>query len=169
MNRASPTRFSLDAGGGWGGLEDAAIGSTMPDCRGQAARQAEPLLLNPKFDLSRALGGADGDLIAADTLWDFKSSAHGPSVFGRDDLWQLIGYAFADQSDTYKIASVGIAAIRRRQRVCYSLTELLAELSNERRALKQWRAGFAETVRAANARRCLARSIMHQRAGDSAS
>jgi hypothetical protein len=96
------------------------------------------------------LGGADGDVIAGDTLWDFKSSAHGASVFGRDDLWQLIGYVFADQSDTYKIASVGTAAIRRRQRVCWSLTELLAELSNERRALKQWRAGFAEAVRATN-------------------
>jgi hypothetical protein len=113
-------------------------------------RKAKPLLLNPKFDLSVALGGADGDLIAGDTLWDFKSSAHSTSVFGRDDLWQLVGYALADQSDTYKVTSLGIAAIRRRRRVCWSLPELLAELSNERRALKQWRAGFAEAVSAAN-------------------
>lgn len=35
-------------------------------------RKAKRLLLNPKFDLSLALGGADGDLIADDTLWDFK-------------------------------------------------------------------------------------------------
>ncbi len=113
-------------------------------------RKAKPLLLNPKFDLSLALGGADGDLIAGDTLWDFKSSSHNTSVFGRDDLWQLVGYALADRSDTYKIASLGIAAIRRRRRVCWLLPELLAELSNERRALSQWRAGFAEAVSAAS-------------------
>lgn len=71
-------------------------------------------------------------------------------MFGRDDLWQLIGYALADQSDTYKLTSVGIAAVRRRRRVYWSLPELLTELSNERRPLEQWRAGFAEAVSAAN-------------------
>lgn len=114
-------------------------------------RKAKPLILNPKFDLSLALGGADGDLIADNTLWDFKASANGTSVFGRDELWQLIGYALADQSDAYKLASLGITAIRRRRRVYWSLPELLAELSNERRPLTQWRAQFAEAVSAANA------------------
>jgi hypothetical protein len=123
-------------------------GSAIDDHRD--LRMSKPLLLNPKFDLSAALGGADGDLIAGDTLWDFKSSASSTSVFGRDDLWQLIGYALADQSNTYEIASLGIAAIRRRRRVCWSLPELLAELSNERRPLAQWRAGFAEAVSLAN-------------------
>ncbi|MGA9285771.1 MAG: hypothetical protein WBV85_10050 [Solirubrobacteraceae bacterium] len=114
-------------------------------------RTSEPLLFNPTFDLSHALGGADGDLIAGDTLWDFKSSAGNTNVFGRDDLWQLIGYALADQSDSYEIASLGIAAIRRRRRVCWPLPELLAELSNEQRPLVQWRAGYAEAVSLANA------------------
>lgn len=114
-------------------------------------RTAQPLWLNPTFDLSATLGGADGDLIAGDTLWDFKASARSDGVFGRDELWQLVGYALSDQSDTHKIRSLGIAAIRRRRRVSWSLAELLFELSNESRSLEQWRSEFAEAVSAANA------------------
>lgn len=111
-------------------------------------RQAKPLRLNPKFDLSLALGGADGDLIAGDTLWDLKSSASSKSVFGRDELWQLIGYALSDSRDMYEIRSVGIAAVRRRERVRWPLTGLLGELSKDLRSLEQWRTEFAEVVQA---------------------
>lgn len=112
---------------------------------------ASPLVLNPVFDLSVALGGADADVIAGRTLWDFKSSARVASVFSREDLWQLLGYALADQSDAYDLACVGIAALRRRKRVRWDIARLLADLSGESRPLERWRAEFARAVSAANA------------------
>lgn len=111
-------------------------------------RGAEPLTLNPTFDLSVALGGADADLIANETLWDLKSTARKASVFGREELWQLIGYALADISDAYAIRSVGIIAVRRRIRAQWPLIDLLGELSGDSRSLKRWRAEFAEVVQA---------------------
>lgn len=114
-------------------------------------RDASPLVLNPTFGLSVALGGADADVIAGRTLWDFKSSARVAGVFSREDLWQLLGYALADQSDAYDLAYVGIAALRRRERVRWDLARLLADLSGKSWALARWRAEFARAVTAANA------------------
>jgi hypothetical protein len=113
-------------------------------------RHASPLVLNPVFDLSVALGGADADVIAGRTLWELKSSARVAGVFSREDLWQLLGYALADQSDAYDLAGVGIAALRRRERVRWDIAVLLADLSGESRSLERWRAEFARAVSTAN-------------------
>jgi hypothetical protein len=114
-------------------------------------RDARPLVLNPVFDLSVALGGADADVIAGRTLWDFKSSARVAGVFSREDLWQLLGYALADQSHAYELACVGITALRRRRRVRWDIASLLADLSGESRPLELWRAEFAGAVSGADA------------------
>lgn len=91
-------------------------------------RQARPLVLNPRFQLSRALGGADADLIARHRLIDWKASA-ARQVVSRHELWQLVGYALADSTDEYEIQEVGIAALRWRSAVSWSLTDLLEELA----------------------------------------
>lgn len=91
-------------------------------------RQARPLVLNPRFRLSRALGGADADLIARHRLVDWKASA-ATRVVGRHELWQLAGYALADSTDKYEIREVGIAALRWRSEVSWPLTDLLEELA----------------------------------------
>lgn len=91
-------------------------------------RQARPLVLNPRFRLSRALGGADADLIARHRLVDWKASA-ATRVVGRHELWQLAGYALADSTDKYEIREVGIAALRWRSTVSWPLTDLLEELA----------------------------------------
>lgn len=90
-------------------------------------RDARPLVLNPNFPLSAALGGADADLIAGYRLVDWKASA-ATQVVGRHELWQLVGYALADSTDRYEIREVGIAALRWRSEVNWPLDALLEEL-----------------------------------------
>jgi hypothetical protein len=109
-------------------------------------RVAKALTLNPTFDLSVALGGADADLIADETLWDMKSSASRDRIIKREEVWQLAGYSLADVSDTYAIKAVGILAIRRRTRVRWTLAQLLKTLSRIERPIEEWRADFASVV-----------------------
>jgi hypothetical protein len=91
-------------------------------------RKARPLVLNPRFELSSALGGADADLIARHRLIDWKASTT-TGVVGRHQLWQLIGYALADSVDEYDIREVGIAALRWRSAVSWPLIDLLDEMA----------------------------------------
>ncbi len=91
-------------------------------------RKARPLVLNPRFRLTAALGGADADLIARRRLIDWKATTT-TGVVGRHQLWQLIGYALADSTDQYRIREVGIAALRWRSVVSWRLIDLLDELA----------------------------------------
>ncbi len=109
-------------------------------------RQVTPLHLNPDFEQSKALGGADADVIAGSTLLDWKTAASRPT--GRHDLWQLVGYALADTPNAYGIDTVGISAVRWRRRVCWPLADLLADLSGGRaRDVARLRVQFAELLR----------------------
>jgi hypothetical protein len=114
---------------------------------------ADPLYLNPRFSLSRALGGADADVIArlrgdaGATLLDFKSTSDANPVERRDIL-QLLGYSLADSDDRYAINAAGISALRHRRRHTEPLADLLLELSGIERDLTDWRADFAATVAA---------------------
>lgn len=89
---------------------------------------ARPLVLNPKFEQSRALGGADADLIVGRLLIDLKATTT-PGIVGRLELWQLIGYALADTDNKYGIREVGIAAPRWCSSISWPLTDLLHELA----------------------------------------
>jgi len=95
-----------------------------------ALRNADPLILNPRFQLSAALGGADADVIVGHRLVDWKASAT-TRVVGRHQLWQLIGYVLADSTDEYEIREVGISALRWRSTVSWPLDELLEDLDVE--------------------------------------
>jgi hypothetical protein len=109
-------------------------------------RDAEPLHLNPRFVLSPNLGGADADLIYGDTLLDWKSNTP-TNIVGREELWQLIGYALADTDDAYGIRRVEIGALRWRSAVSWHLQELLADLASEPPGeLADLRMSFAATV-----------------------
>lgn len=91
-------------------------------------RKARPLVLNPRFKLSSALGGADADLIAGRRLIDWKATTM-TGIVGRHQLWQLIGYALADTTDQFAIHEVSIAALRWRSTVSWPLRDLLEELA----------------------------------------
>jgi hypothetical protein len=88
------------------------------------------LHLGPTFALSRALRGADGDLISNGTLLDLKASAT-RSPINRAAVWQLVGYALADLDDVYSINTVGVCALRWRTRCVWDLHSLLNELAGE--------------------------------------
>lgn len=105
---------------------------------------ATPLILNPTFALSVALGGADADLIASGLLLDWKSTAS-DRVVKREDVWQIVGYVLADSDDQYTIRSAGISALRRRRRTIWIVDDLLTTLSGgTNRSLAAWRADFAK-------------------------
>lgn len=65
-------------------------------------RDATDLHIGPTFAQSGPLGGADADLIYDGTLLDLKSTSTA-RVLGRIELWQLLGYLFADTDDAYCI------------------------------------------------------------------
>lgn len=96
-------------------------------------RKARPLNLNPDFALSAALGGADADLIARGLLLDWKATTT-ENIIGREQLWQLLGYALADTDDKYGIREVGIAALRWRSIKIWPMDELLADLTSSKAA-----------------------------------
>jgi hypothetical protein len=89
---------------------------------------AEQIYANPTFSQSIALGGADADLVCDGLLIDWKATKK-TDVVGRSELWQLLGYAFADADDRHRIERVGISALRWRHRVVWPLDRLLVELA----------------------------------------
>lgn len=109
-------------------------------------RAIAPLRFGATFRLSRALGGADADLIAGDLLLDFKASSS-TRIVGRDSLWQLAGYALADLDDQYRVRSVGISALRWRRRWTIGLDELLERLAGRRVRVDDLRSDLASVAR----------------------
>jgi len=80
------------------------------------------VVLSPSFDGSRDIGGADGDLILNDSLIDIKSSIK--TNLPIQWLYQVLGYALLDYSDSYGIRSVGFYMTRQRRMLRWSMEEL---------------------------------------------
>jgi hypothetical protein len=117
---------------------------------------ARPLYVNPTFVLSSALGGADADLVAAGLLIDFKATAQ-RSVIRSVEIYQLLGYALADLTDSYGIHSVGISALRWRSWMTWPVADLLEAMSRKDRSLSEWRERFAAILPQGRVERALAR------------
>jgi hypothetical protein len=106
-------------------------------------REASELHIGPTFAQSLALGGADADLIYDGTLVDLKSTFQA-RIVGRDEVWQLIGYLLADTDDSYSIARVGFAALRRRRSIFWVADDLIREVADgQTRSTGQLREEFA--------------------------
>jgi hypothetical protein len=134
------------------------------------ARDAEQLVVNPVFGLSRRLGGADGDLITDGTLWDYKTTATS-RVVGRSEIWQLVAYLLADDTDSYSLHSVGVIALRWRTCLAWSAVQLLSDLSGDPPPeidLARWRAEFTEILPAARPRSRLRQPSPDVAVGDDA-
>lgn len=84
-------------------------------------------VLNPTFDGSLDVGGADADLIVNGCLLDIKTRVE-PRLRG-DDLYQLLGYTLLDYSDRHGIGEAGIYFARQRKMLRWSLEDLVAGLS----------------------------------------
>ncbi|MDE0698390.1 MAG: hypothetical protein OXH76_21435 [Boseongicola sp.] len=84
-------------------------------------------VLNPEFEGSRDVGGADGDLVVNGCLWDLKTTlkkrAEGTW------LYQLLGYVLLDYEDRHAIDHVGLQFPRQAASVHWPLQELADELS----------------------------------------
>jgi hypothetical protein len=106
-------------------------------------RDAAELHIGPTFAQSGALGGADADLIYDGTLLDLKSTSTA-RVLGRIELWQLLGYLFADTDDAYRIRQVGFGALRRRRSIFWPSQELIDLLAGRPSSpVEHWRREFA--------------------------
>ena len=77
---------------------------------------------------------------------DLKSTAEA-RVIGREEVWQLIGYLLADTDDSYGIAQVGFAALRRRRSIFWLVEDLVRELAGgQTQPVKQLREEFANLL-----------------------
>jgi hypothetical protein len=106
-------------------------------------RDAADLHIGPTFAQSGPLGGVDADLIYDGTLLDLKSTSTA-RVLGRIELWQLLGYLFADTDDAYRIRQVGFGALRRRRSIFWPSQELIDLLAGRPSSpVGHWRREFA--------------------------
>lgn len=90
---------------------------------------ANPCILNPTFEGSHDVGGADADLILDGCLIDIKATVN-PRVA---NLWlyQLLGYVLLDYGGQYRIDEVGIYLARQGVLLKWPLQELLNRLSGD--------------------------------------
>jgi hypothetical protein len=103
----------------------------------------EPRHLAPSFTQSRALGGADADLICGGALIELKATGT-RRIVTRTVLWQLVGYLLADTEDRYAIRRLGVVAPRWRSQILWPADSLLRRLScGVDRPLAAWRSEFA--------------------------
>ncbi|TAK20817.1 MAG: hypothetical protein EPO26_17535 [Chloroflexota bacterium] len=88
-----------------------------------------PAVLNPTFEGSAAVGGADADLVLDRCLLELKTTVK-PRV---DGVWihQLLGYALLDYSDLHRIDAIGVYLSRQGVLLRWSLPELLADLTGD--------------------------------------
>lgn len=107
----------------------------------------DPVILNPTFDGSKDVGGADADLIVGGCLIDVKST-----VLNKGPEWsrwvrQLLGYVLLDYTDRYHIEEVGLYLARQRVLVRWPLPELLFKLTGHKAPpLKPLRRAFKAAV-----------------------
>lgn len=95
-----------------------------PDWQGAEAS------LNPAFEGSRDVGGADGDLIVDGCLWEIKTTLNVKA----EGFWlyQLLGYVLLDYDDKHAIDHVGFLFPRHAASLSWNLQELVDELSGRR-------------------------------------
>lgn len=86
-------------------------------------------VLNPTFEGSKDIGGADGDLIVDGTLLDIKSTIN--SEIQKQWIYQLLGYVLLDYSNQYKIRSIGLYMSRQRLLFKWDLHDTLQKLSSD--------------------------------------
>jgi hypothetical protein len=111
---------------------------------------SRPAVLNPTFDGSLDVGGADADLILDGCLIDIKATVK-PRV---DPLWlyQLLGYVLLDYTDRYRISEVAIYLARQQVTLRWPLDGFLASMAGgDVPALGEVRARFQGVASTASA------------------
>jgi hypothetical protein len=103
-----------------------------------------PYVLNPTFDGSLNVGGADADFVIGDTLFELKTTARLNASTVREAMLQLIGYSLLDFSDRYGIRNVGAYFTRHGWVATWPLNDLISgegdvveRLAEARKGLKR--------------------------------
>lgn len=102
----------------------------------------KPVTLNPTFDGSIDVSGADGDLILDHCLIDFKATIN-PKL-SPDWIPQLVGYSLLDYSDIHQLDSVGIYLVRQGLLLRWSMDEFIGTLTEGKANLATLREDFQE-------------------------
>jgi hypothetical protein len=112
--------------------------------------------LNPTFDGSRDIGGADADLIVDGCLLEVKTTTNAARTV-RESLRQLLGYVLLDYSDHYQIREVGFYLARQAVIVRWPLEQFLRSISGGGSSpLPDLRKRFQEVVVSAREERAAA-------------
>lgn len=101
-----------------------------------------PVVLNPTFAQSEALGGADADWTIADMLWDLKTTTR-PRDRLAESLLPLVGYALSDTPDTSGITTLGLYFPRFGQTLTWDLDPLLRCVGRQALPPEDWRQKWA--------------------------
>ena len=88
---------------------------------------SETVILNPTFEGSRDVGGADADMIVGSCLIDIKATVN--ARIERNWLYQLLGYVLLDYGDQYQIDSVGVYLARQGILIRWPLRPLIGGLT----------------------------------------
>ena len=85
-------------------------------------------VMNPVFEGSADVGGADGDLIIDGCLTDLKCTVK--ATIKKEWLYQLLGYALLDYSNTFEIQTGSFYMARQGITISWKLDELIDSLSH---------------------------------------
>lgn len=102
-------------------------------------------VLNPKFDGSPDVGGADADLILDGTLIDFKATIR-PETIKRSLLDQLLGYVLLDYTNSYRIEKVGLYFVRQGVLLQWPVDSLMAVMGSPKTPLSTMRQQFRRST-----------------------
>ena len=90
-------------------------------------RLHEPHHLNPSFEGSVDVGGADGDIIVGRTLIDIKATKN-PTDDSKQNLYQLLGYVLLDYSDRFGLKKLGLYLARYGVSIGWTIEEFLEQI-----------------------------------------
>jgi len=124
-------------------IPDAAVDDVVALMRGAyrnelCARFGQRFVANPTFAGSRAVGGADGDMIIGPTLVEVKTTVK--LSLRKAQIFQLIGYALLDWDDSLQITDVAFYASRIPALFGWPLENVLNMLSGREETLASLRA-----------------------------
>lgn len=103
-----------------------------------------PAILNPTFDGSGFIGGADADLIIDGCLVDIKTTVN---PMKENWIYQLLGYVLLDWHDEYKIKEVAVYFARQAFLLKWNLNDILRELTGQPQpSLAQLRQGWHDVI-----------------------
>lgn len=100
--------------------------------------------LNPTFDGSGFIEGADTDLVVDGCLIDIKTTIN--PLKDAQWIYQVLGYVLLDWHDENQIKDVAIYFSRQSFMLKWSLNDLLTELMNEPKSLSELRELWYELI-----------------------